>query len=240
MTIPWVPGKQSQQQPAANPLVWSQLDWQWHLSDCEKLIATLQQRSFDQLTAAEQERFLEHLRWLPVSLDLLAQRRPTREVVRLRKQVQDLLQQMEARLQTWADQPAESLLEQTARQKLLHQLLDQVFEPRKPPTVIHQAAQKYWKGERQLTLLMLQHMASSQQSFNQTLVMWLAWLKEKVPQVEKCRVHAPELKTAWLVELESTINWLEETLSKKEPVSMKLMMLESTPAMLREACTSRP
>lgn len=239
-TIPWVPGKQLQQQPAANPLVWSQHDWQWHLTDCEKLIASLQQRSFDQLTAAEQERFLEHLRWLPVSQDLLSQRRPTREVVRLRKQVQELLQQMESRVQTWADQPAVSLVEQTARQNLLHQLLDQVFEPRKPPTVIHQAAQKYWKGERQLTLLMLREMASKDQKLEQTLGLWLAWLKEKVPQVEQCRVHAPELKTAWLVELESTIIWLEKTLAKKEPVSKEQMQLDSTPALLREAIAAKP
>lgn len=234
ITIPWKASEPKPPKPA-DPLNWSRSDWQYHLTDCRQLLDSMQGRSFEKLTVPEQQRFTEHLRWLPISHDLLEQRRPTKEVLKLRGQVDTLLSQMEQLVDSWTKTPATSPVEQAAQQSLTQQLLESVFEPRRPPTVLHQAAQRYWLGERAMTLHQVKETLAQPRPLQIKLAEVLLLLRGKLTQAENSRVHAPELKTAWLQELSASITWIEQAQAQAGGVKAEALQSESTPTLLREA-----
>ncbi|HMO34827.1 MAG TPA: hypothetical protein PKA06_02180, partial [Gemmatales bacterium] len=80
---------------SSDPLVWVKKDWQYHLTDVRQMLSQMGNKSLQELTAPELQRFNQHLRWLPVSLDMLKQRRPTRELLYYRASVEEVLQSME-------------------------------------------------------------------------------------------------------------------------------------------------
>lgn len=233
MTVPWYP-QARQLKLSREPVKWSRAEWQYHIKDCQQLLQSLHGRSFDKLTIPEQQRFVDHLRWLPISYDLLAQRRSTREVIRIRGQVQELLQQMESLVDTWTAAQPDSMIDQWAHQAMVKQLLDGVFEPRQPPTVLHTAARRYWVGERAATLDLLKSMWGRPIPLPQKQAEMAGALKERLQACETCRVHAPELKTAWLQELSVAHSWLEGSLSKPGSSTEEDMKKETAPGLLRE------
>jgi hypothetical protein len=222
-TMYWKPAKVDRH--SADPLAWVKADWQYHLQDAEQLLSRIGKRGLADLTAPELQQFNEHLRWLPVSLDLLKQRRPTKETLQLRAGVEQLLSSMEILVTTWTSTPATFLLELTAQQLRAQQLLDGVFEPRPPPTALHQAAQRYWLQERQLTMLQLKSISP------QTGGGLLSILQQRLTSCDNARIHAPELKAAWLQELTTTLQWIEKTLAQPD----KKWSDESLPALLKES-----
>lgn len=230
ITVPWTTATAKPPRLAA-PLSWSRSDWQYHLTDCQQLLQTSQGKPFEQLTVPEQERFTEHLRWLPISADLLEQRRPTKEVMRLRSQVQQLLNQMEGQVERWTNVSPTSPLEQAALQATRQQILNGVFEPRRPPTVLHQAAERYWLSERTLTLRSIQDILTQSQTVQIKLTELLILLRNRLTLVEASRVHAPELKAAWLQELTSCIAWIEK--AQASGASESLLQQDSAPLLLR-------
>jgi hypothetical protein len=208
---------------------WSPTEWQYHTSDCRQLLEQLQGRGYEQLSVPEQQRFTEHLRWLPISNDVLEQRRPTKEIQRWRSEVQGLLTQMETQLEKWLPEPAGSVTERVAQQTRARHLLEGVFEPRRPPTVLHRQAARYWQGERSLLVEQLRaiHLASTERAAARYAM--LNQLKERLSVVEQCRVHSPELQTALLQEIQSSIAWLEALLAKPESSE------SNVPALLAES-----
>ncbi len=222
-TMYWKPAKVDRR--SADPLAWVKADWQYHLQDAQQMLFSIGKRGLAELTAPELQRFNEHLRWLPVSLDLLKQRRPTKETLQLRAGVEQLLSSMESLVTTWTSTPAISLLELTAQQLRAQQLLDGVFEPRPPPTALHQAAQRYWLQERRLTMLQLKSASP------QTGGGILSILQQRLTSCDNARIHAPELKAAWLQELTSTLQWIEKTIAQPD----KKWSDESLPTLLKES-----
>lgn len=235
MTIPWKP-TETVRARTANPLSWSRSDWQYHLNDNRQLLQAIQGRSFDKLTPTEQSRFTEHLRWLPISLDWLLQKRSTREVIKLRAQVTEMLSTMEGMIETWTTTPAISLMEKTALQSMSRQLLDGVFEPRPPLTILHQAAQRFWLNERAITVQLLRGILTQKSALSIKLAEVNSTVQRSIEQAENCRVHAPELKNAWIQELNASQAWLERLLAKPtESITIEELRKEDTPTLLREA-----
>jgi hypothetical protein len=235
MTIPWKPREQVIAR-TMNPVSWTHNEWNYHLKDCHKLLQSVEGRPFEKLTPAEQARFTEHLRWLPISLDWLQQKRSTREVIRLRGQVSELLSTMEGLIDAWTTTPATSLVEQAALQATSRQLLDGVFEPRPPPTTLHQAAQRYWVNERAITVQILKGILSQETSLLVRLAEVRVTLQKGILKTEYYRVHAPELKNAWLQELNTSQAWLEKLLAKPAAsITIEELRKEDTPTLLREA-----
>ncbi|MFT3883513.1 MAG: hypothetical protein QM703_28160 [Gemmatales bacterium] len=235
MTIPWKPREQVTAR-TMNPVSWTHQEWNYHLKDCRNLLTSVEGRPFEKLTPAEQARFTEHLRWLPISLDWLQQKRATREVIRLRSQVSELLSVMEGMVEAWTTTPAASLVEQVALQATSRQLLDGVFEPRPPPTTLHQAAKRYWVNERAITVQLLKGILSQKTALPIRLAEVNTALLKSIEQAESCRVHAPELKNAWLQELNTSQAWLEKLLAKPAvSISIEELRKEDTPTLLREA-----
>lgn len=233
-TVPWMGSAKPKIRPT-DPMAWARSDWQYHIKDCQQLLLAIQGRSLDKLSPAEQLRFNEHLRWLPISYDLLQQKRPTREVIRLRSQVEQLLQQMEGLVKEYCQTQPTNLTEQVAQKTIMGQLLDGVFEPRRPPTLLHDAAQRYWLSERAVTLLILSGMMEEPRTSPIAWPVILTFLKKRIEEAEDCRVHAPELKTAWLQELNAAQNWVEAALAKSPSITLDEVRQETTPNLLREA-----
>lgn len=213
-TIFWK-GKPAGTQRNQELVRWSPAEWQQHVSDCKLLLKQLHNRGYEQVSVEEQQRFNEHLRWLPISLDVLEQRRPTKEVQRWRNEVQTLLTQMETQLESWTKTSASTVMDRVSEQTRARQLLEGVFEPRRPPTVLHRAAAQYWQGERALLLAQLQAIVQGGTSRATMDGSLLSVVKEKYARLEPCRVHAPEMQTALLQELQSCIAWLETSLAKE-------------------------
>jgi len=235
VTFPWKQHEQARTLPVA-PQAWSHSDWQYHLKDCKQLVESIQGRPFEKLTPAEQLRFTEHLRWLPIALDWLQQKKSTREVIRLRAQVSELLSTLEGLVDTWTSVPTTSLVEQTALQSTSRQLLDGVFEPRPPPTILHQAAKRYWLNERSTTVQLLKGVFAQKSSMAVRLAEIKTTLQKSIEQADSCRVHAPELKTAWLQELNTSLDWVEKLLAKPaEAITLEECRKETTPSLIREA-----
>ena len=231
-TIPWTPSTPTINRQAV-PVSWSRAEWQYHITDCRQLLQSLNGRSFEKLSPAEQQRFTEHLRWLPISNDVLQQKRPTSEVVRLRQQVHDLLQQMETLVNAWTSAAPASPVDAAVQLANARQLLDGVFEPRQPPTVLHQAARRYWVGERAATVQALQLHWQNQQPLPQKLHLLAGAIRERTQHADSCRVHAPELKTAWLAELSTSIAWLESRLATTT-TAIDPTKEDALPSLLRE------
>jgi hypothetical protein len=207
-TMHWKPSRAMNR--SADPLAWVKADWEFHLSDAQQLLKTIGQRSLAELTVPEMQRFNEHLRWLPVSLDLLKQRRATKENLRFRTGVEQLLTTMESLVTNWTKTPQTNLLELTAEQLRVQQLLDGVFEPRQPPSVIHQATQRFWLQERALTLLQLKGLP------NRSNGAMLSIVQQRLIACDNARIHAPELKAAWQQELTSVTQTLEKAVAQPQ------------------------
>lgn len=233
ITFPWTP-RQPQEKRLSEPVSWSRTEWQYHIKDCQQLMQALGGRTFDKLSPTEQQRFTEHLRWLPISHDLLMQMRSTKEVIRTRGQVHELLQQMEALVDAWTASTPVAVLDQVAQQAVTRQLLDGVFEPRQPPTMLHQVARRYWLGERTATVNSIKAIWAQNIPLQQKLTEMAASLKERTAQTENCRVHAPELKTAWLQELSAMQSWLESAITMPATITPEELKKETTPGLLRE------
>jgi len=235
MTIPWKPREQVTAR-TMNPVSWTHNEWNYHLKDCRNLLQSVEGRPFEKLTPAEQARFTEHLRWLPISLDWLQQKRSTREVIRLRGQVSELLSTMEGLIDIWTTTPAASLVEQAALQVTSRQLLDGVFEPRPPPTTLHQAAKRHWVNERAITVQLLRGILSQKAPLPIRLAEVNTAVQKCIEQAESCRVHAPELKNAWLQELNTSQAWLEKLLAKPAAsIIIEELRKDDTPTLIRAA-----
>ncbi len=189
------------------------------------MLSQMGNKSLQELTAPELQRFNQHLRWLPVSLDMLKQRRPTRELLYYRASVEEVLQSMEKIITDWTQNRTKTPLEWTAEQLLLAQVLDSVFEPRPAPTAIHLAAQRYWLQERQLTVLLLK---SSPATSPGAL---LSLLQQRKIACDNVRVHAPELKEAWEQELSMNIQVLENMVAQpakpRQEFTLPKLLLEA-------------
>jgi hypothetical protein len=222
-TMYWKPAKRDK--ASADPLTWVRADWQYHMSNCQALLKRLGGRAWSLLSPEEQQQFNHHLRWLPVSFDLLNQRKATKETLHLRAGIAPLLSALEAHVTTWTTTPATTLVALTDEQLEIQQMLDGVFEPRPPPTAIHQAAKRFWLQERALALLQLKSATPKTRSS------MLSIMQARLAAAESARVHAPELKAAWLQELNSAIQWLEKAIAQPD----KKWPAESLPALLKES-----
>lgn len=221
-TMYWKPAKRDK--ASDDPLTWVRADWQYHMTNCQALLKRIGGRPWSVLTVEEQQQFNHHLRWLPVSFDLLKQRRATKETLHLRAGIEQLLIALEAQVTAWTATPGTTLLALTDEQLSLQQMLDGVFEPRPPPTAFHQAAKRFWLQERDLTLLQLKSVTP------QTRGGILSIVQQRLTAGENARVHAPELKAAWLQELTSTIQWIEKAMAQPD----KKWSTDSLPALLKD------
>lgn len=235
MTFPWTNRKQVRTR-SNDMLSWTHQEWNYHLQDGRLLIESVQGRTFENLPAAEQTRFIEHLRWLPIALDWLKQKRSTREVIKLRSQATELLSAMESLVDIWTTRPVNSMVDLAALQANTRQLLDGAFDPRPPPTTLHQAAQRYWLNERTIFVKTLHGILAQQGPLPVKLAEANTTLQKSMAQAEACRVHAPEIKNAWLQELNTSHAWLEKLLAKPaESITIEELRKEDAPTLLREA-----
>jgi len=143
---------------------------------------------------------------------------------------------LEGLVDTWTSTPTTSLVQLTALQSTSRQLLDGVFEPRPPPTTLHQAARRYWLNERSTTVQMLKGIFAQKTPMTVKLAEMKTTLQKCIEQAESCRVHAPELKNAWLQELNTSLDWVEKLLAKPtESITLEECRKETTPSLIREA-----
>ncbi len=234
LTVPW----KASAKPAirtTEPQAWAKADWQTHIKDCRALLQEVDSLPLEKLSAVQLQRINENLRWLPISLDLLQQKRSSREVIRLRGQVQELLQTMEGRIERWSQFEPGISVDAIQKHVSIQTILDGVFDPRLPPTTLHQVSQQFWVRQRAITLSWLKSLIFLDSAHPVMLSDLLSYCNQRRNTDELVRIHAPELKAAYLQELNVAIDWLEKAKSKPSSITRDDFANEAAPSLIRDA-----
>ncbi len=206
MTIPWF-GPQKKRYIARNPMGWTAVDWTSQLADCQKVLAKLVGRSWQDVSTEELGELGHHLQWLPISYDLVSQKQASKQQVRLKTTLEAALGECDALIKNWIKQVPGSAESIKAQQARLEALMEGVFDPRRGPTPLQQIGQLYWERERQLTLQQIveQNQIASLQTNRLDQVRNL--LQRASQESDASRIHAPSEKLAWLQELDQALAW---------------------------------
>jgi hypothetical protein len=248
-------GQPHARHPARHDLIdWSLAQWHQKVHECQDYLEQTRPLPLDQMTASQLQHFAEHLRWLPIAADYFSQKQPGNQPGTLRRDVEQLLEEMERRLRheilpssagngstlvrEWLEPFAQTVLGTrgmllASQQHLLQAILQGVFDPRFGSTAIHQAAEGYWRNERLYTIALLRQDWLAQPTTAHLLQRCKTLLLDRLQAVQQAQIHAPPEQFAWSQELEQALIWCS-TLQQDQRAFPTDFADPSIPALLRE------